>query len=89
LYAKQYFKDLLWVNANKENFAAGMFTALTPSECTPELAGRLNQYVNSQKILQPVVVKNLKIYGQEGERCRKIVTLAESVIRASAPTATP
>ncbi len=78
LFSSQFFKDMLWVNVNREHFVAGLFSDLAPAECSPDLADRLNRFVNDNKNLQPVVVKDLKITSQEGERCRKIITLGES-----------
>jgi len=85
LFSSQFFKDMLWVDKNRQHFIAGLFTNLAPQECSPEYAGRLNRFVNAHKGLQPVVVKNLKISGQEGDRCRKIVALAEAGARQAPP----
>lgn len=85
-FADQFFQDVLWVNQHKENYLAGLFADLAPWECSPQVAGRLNQFIASnQKTLQPIIAKDLKMTSQESERCRKIVSLAESGGRFTPP----
>ncbi|MGE0762213.1 MAG: aminopeptidase N [Bdellovibrionales bacterium] len=82
-FSEQFFQDLKVINQSKDNFVAGLFTRLAPSECSDTSAGKTLAFLDKETNLQPVIRKNLRISAQEGERCRKIVGLAEKGVKQS------
>jgi aminopeptidase N len=76
-FGERFFRELVQVSRDREPAVAALFAELAPSECDPRSAGRLARFLAAHPTLPPVVVTKLKIAAQEGERCRRIVGLAE------------
>lgn len=71
-YGNQFFKDLTWVNDNKDTHIASTFTAITPRVCSDKYKNEIRNLLDSRK-LNPGVEKKLKINLQENERCRAVI----------------
>lgn len=72
-YAPNFFEDLTLINQTQESHIASLFTQLVPIDCGKS-TDRIGPYLekHSDK-LQPQVIRNLKNYRQEYQRCQNVL----------------
>ena len=77
LYSEQFFKDMKWINDNKDDMASSAFARLAPLDCKPSKNSPIESFLNETKKLKAGVIKKLKIINQENQRCFNTVQLAQ------------
>ena len=84
-FARDFEKQLNWVNENRNGYEAELITAIAPFDCQPNGEPLLTAIVDSNPKLQPILKKNLIQTAAEADRCRRITSFQIENIKSNHP----
>lgn len=74
---KNFFKDLKWLNKNRDLSVAEKFTSIGKLDCTENSIQDIHNFIQENSDLKAGVLKELRIKAQENEKCKKVLELSQ------------
>lgn len=83
-YAKEFYSNLKKLMTQREDHFLRTYGWLQPQNChSVQAKGMSEKFLEENKGITPGLLKSLKIQIQEDEKCRKIISKAQSDLKAS------
>ncbi len=72
VFADDYFEFIDKSLGRDQEYLSTVSRPLVPAMCNEKSAGRIREFALSNSKMPPVLIKTLRIAGQEDERCAKV-----------------